>query len=67
MSSKKKKEDRAQNVGVTVTPDTPEIKDLVPNRVSEALWDQWLQWDELSESVADVMNIIIGKLSTVSD
>ena len=60
MSSKKKKEDRDKSVGVTVTPDTPEMKDIIPNRVSEALWEQWTQWDELSESVADIMNTIIG-------
>ena len=61
MSSKKKKEDKDKNIGVVVTPDTPEIKDLIPNRVSQAIWEQWTQWDELSESVAEVMNIIIGQ------
>ena len=59
MSSKRKKEDKEKSAGV-VTPDTPEVKELIPNRVSEAMWEQWGQWDELSESVADVINVIIG-------
>ena len=62
MSSKRKKEDKEKNVGVSMTPDTPEVKELIPNRVSEAMWEQWGQWDELSENVADVINIIIGEL-----
>ena len=65
MSSKRKKEDKEKNVGVAMTPDTPEVKELIPNRVSEAMWDQWGQWDELSESVADVISTIIGELYVV--
>ena len=62
MSSKRKKEDKEKNVGVAMTPDTPEVKELIPNRVSEAMWEQWSQWDELSDNVADVISIIIGGL-----
>ena len=36
MSSKRKKEDKEKSAGV-VTPDTPEVKELIPNRVSEAM------------------------------
>ncbi|KAI6659045.1 hypothetical protein LOD99_14721 [Oopsacas minuta] len=59
MSSKKKKDDKDKNMGVVITPDTPEIKDLIPNRVSEAMWEQWAEWDKLSENVADIINTII--------
>ena len=60
MSQKKKKEEKDKGVGVTVTPD---VKEVIPNRVSEATWEQWGAWDEQSENVADILQMILGLFS----